>query len=148
MPPKSKKAAVDKAAAEEAERIRLEEDVRLQELKAKKERELREQKEREAFEALLNQEKPRLDDEAQEFAVKYDKFEAIIKNLLDTKKEENEWKRFLECSILPDPLNEPELNAFIDLWAEEPVGSNDDPSILLLVEALPSAEKAIFIQFH
>ncbi|KAI9342888.1 hypothetical protein BDR26DRAFT_1006555 [Obelidium mucronatum] len=103
---KGAKSAVDKAAAEEAERLRLEEEIRQQELRAKKERELREQREREAFEALFNQ-----------------------------------WKRFLECSILPDPLNEPELNTYLSLWGEEPVGNDDDPSLQGIIDALPNAEK-------
>ncbi|KAJ3024760.1 UNVERIFIED_CONTAM: Protein casc1 [Siphonaria sp. JEL0065] len=53
----------------------------------------------------------------------------------------NQWKRFLECSILPDPLNEPELNTYLSLWAEEPVGNEDDLTLQGITEALPNAEK-------
>ncbi|ORY53110.1 hypothetical protein BCR33DRAFT_845340 [Rhizoclosmatium globosum] len=138
---KGKKNAVDKAAAEEAERLRLEEEARQAELRAKKERELKEQREREAFEALFNQEKTRLDDEVQDFIQALESRQNIIKKVTSDKRAEADWKKFLECSTLPDPLNEPELNTYLSLWAEEPVGNDDDPSLQALMEALPNAEK-------
>ncbi|KAJ3071030.1 Protein casc1 [Podochytrium sp. JEL0797] len=138
---KGKKAAIDKAAAEEEERKRLEEEARQQELRAKKERELKEKQEREAFEALFNQEKARLEDETRDFAHAVESRDALVKKIMGGRREETDWKKFLECSTLPDPLNEPELNTYLSLWAEEPVGNDDDPSLTALVAALPKAEK-------
>ncbi|KAJ3207307.1 Protein casc1 [Entophlyctis luteolus] len=154
-PKPKKKNAADKAAAEEAERLRLEEEARLLELKAKKEKELREQNEREAFEALFLQEKSRLDDEQQEFMQAFETVKKAfneMKTLEDAKRDASglswmillifyQWNKFLQCSPLPDPMNEPELNTHLNLWAEDAVGNDDDPSFDLLFAGLLKAEK-------
>ncbi|KAI8618920.1 hypothetical protein BC830DRAFT_1106657 [Chytriomyces sp. MP71] len=142
--PKGKKGtknAVDKALAEEEERKRLDEEARLTELRAKKEKEIKDQREREAFEAFFNQEKDRLEEETREFLNHVESLNTVIKKITTAKRSETDWKRFLECSILPDPQNEPELNTYLSLWAEEPVGNDDDPSVQALIDALPGAEK-------
>jgi hypothetical protein len=49
----------------------------------------------------------------------------------------------LECSSLPDPLNEPEINTFLSLLSDDPLGSDDEPSLDVLFKTLPNVEKVI-----
>ncbi|TPX42830.1 hypothetical protein CcCBS67573_g10487 [Chytriomyces confervae] len=157
-PKKNAKNAIDKALAEEEERKRLEEgallflsngpalqlvaaEARLAELRAKKERELKELRLRETFEAFVSQEKAKLETETEDFLRKVNGYDSVVRKFAATKRDEADWKRFLLCSKLPDPTNEPELNTYLGLWAEETVGNDDDPSVQALVDALPDAEK-------
>ncbi|KAJ3255482.1 Protein casc1 [Chytriomyces hyalinus] len=140
-PKKNAKNAIDKALAEEEERKRLEEEARLAELRAKKERELKELRLRETFEAFVSQEKGKLEIETEDFLQKVNGYDSVVRKFAATKRDEADWKRFLLCSKLPDPTNEPELNTYLSLWAEETVGNDDDPSVQALVDALPDAEK-------
>ncbi|KAJ3332244.1 hypothetical protein HDU76_000835 [Blyttiomyces sp. JEL0837] len=147
MPPKKaggkkgKKPEVDKQVAEEEERKRLEEEARLLEIRQKKEKDLREQREREALDQLFNQEKDRLDEENSYLKEISERHTSEISRAIRSEKSQTEWKKFLECSSLPDPNDERELNTYLSLLGEEQLGSDDDPSLKPLLDVLPNAEK-------
>jgi hypothetical protein len=50
----------------------------------------------------------------------------------------------LECSSIPDPLDEREVNTYLSLWQDENLGGDDEVSVQPLVNILPNAEKVSF----
>ncbi|KAI9362451.1 hypothetical protein DFJ73DRAFT_812438 [Zopfochytrium polystomum] len=138
---KGRKQEADKALSEEEEKKRLEEEQRLQELRAKKERELREQREQEALFQIYTQEKPRLNEEADSIRELVTKLNEKVLILEEKIEAEKNWKKFIACDTLPNPLNERDLNTFISFLEEEPVSNEDDPSIDPFVAVLPSFER-------
>ncbi|KAJ3414590.1 Protein casc1 [Chytridiales sp. JEL 0842] len=138
---KGKKQEADKAVLEEEEKKRIEEEARMQELRAKRERDLKEQKEREALESFIAQEKPRLDEEIE--AIKQLSIKQTDEISAENQREqlENDWKKFLECSTIPDPLDEREVNTYLTLLSEETLGGDDEASVQPLLSILPNAEK-------
>ncbi|KAJ3188063.1 hypothetical protein HK101_009233 [Irineochytrium annulatum] len=146
MPPKkakkSKKLDAEKLAAEEEERKkRADEEARLAEIRAKKERDLREQKEKEALELLFAQNKERLEEETEKALEIIQKHDGEISQAMEVAKSENNWTKFVDCNTLPDPNDEKELNTYLSLWEEEPLGADDETSLQSLLNILPNAEK-------
>ncbi|KAJ3366849.1 Protein casc1 [Kappamyces sp. JEL0680] len=50
-----------------------------------------------------------------------------------------QWSRFLECSLLPSPKIERDLNTYLMLWADEPLEFDDIPSLTTMYRQLPNA---------
>jgi len=51
------------------------------------------------------------------------------------------WDKYLQCSVIPDPKNESDLNSFISIWRDEPVCENiHEPNTDTLEKQLPDIE--------
>ncbi|KAJ3039947.1 Protein casc1 [Rhizophlyctis rosea] len=129
----------ERIAAEEA---RLAEEARIAEARAKKEREAKEQAEREALEALFNQAQTRLEEETEEIRRVTDTKAAELNIHTRAIQQELEWKKYLECSKLPSPKSEREMNSYLTLWSETPLHEEgDDPSLAPLIKMLPEVDE-------
>ena len=126
MPKKKKKSkkALKKARLaeqkrkEEEERRRKEEEERLARIAEKEriQRELEEKIRREEEAKRLAAERIRIGEESKIFdSVKKAK-ELELKDLREKVEEKDKWTKFLECSDLPNPNDESDLNSYISIW--------------------------------
>lgn len=137
---KKSKKELEKERELEEQRKR-EEEAHLLEIKARKEREIKDTKEREAVEKLFAEEAENLQKE-----------QIQLQNILETKSNEldiigleirkvEEWRKFLECSPLPDCSSERDMNTYLNIWADESVGSEENPSVDAFLGQLKDAEE-------
>ncbi|KAJ2995480.1 hypothetical protein HDV02_000765 [Globomyces sp. JEL0801] len=94
-----------------------------------KEKELEEQKRLAEEEARKEEERLKKEKEAKELRTR----ELIIQFF-------NQWEKYLECSILPSPKCERDLNTYLMLWAEEKLIFEDVPSLTPLYSQLPNGQ--------
>ncbi|KAJ3086489.1 Protein casc1 [Quaeritorhiza haematococci] len=137
---KGKKNAEKEKELEEQRRL-AEEEAKQAELRAKKEKEMREQKEREALEAMFGKEKERLGGEKEEVAQIFQRIEAELTVITDRMREENDWKSFVQCSKLPNPQVERDLNTFLQLLEDEAPVTADDASLSNLMRMLDEIDQ-------
>jgi len=51
------------------------------------------------------------------------------------------WEKYLQCSEIPDPKNESDLNSYISVWKDDQICSNiHEPNTELLEKQLPDIE--------
>lgn len=139
MPKKGKKK--DAAAEREAEDARrlAEEERSREEERARKERDATELKYKELISAFFHHDIARLTKQIPEFESMLQERAQKLEIEMAEKSSENEWNRYLECSILPSPKIERDLNTYLMLWAEEPLRFSDPPSLTTLYAQLPAA---------
>mmetsp|Transcript_14766 Transcript_14766/g.34602 ORF Transcript_14766/g.34602 Transcript_14766/m.34602 type:complete len:667 (-) Transcript_14766:48-2048(-) len=132
MPPKkgekgkkkpSKRQLEAERRAEEERVAAAAEEARL--LKEQKLREERERKEKAEEDAWIESEKIKMNQEV----AAYQNISAARKNAIAKHDKivamQEEWKRFVYCSHLPDPKSEADLNTFLNVWDEEDVEDID-----------------------
>jgi hypothetical protein len=125
----------------EEERLRVEE----QERKIREEEELKLNEKISAFLSrvilLLIQEKTRLNSMLDEYKGLLKSDSDVLNQILGTKLLESEWNQYLECSDLPNPKSERDLNTFLILWGDEKLVFDHIPSLNTLYKQLPTCSR-------
>ncbi|KAJ3224433.1 Protein casc1 [Clydaea vesicula] len=129
----------EKKEAEE-NRLRLEEEQRLAEIRAKKEKELRDIREKEALEAIFKQEQERFQEEEIDIIRLENEKLAALAILLEERQLEADWIQHLDCSVLPDPKIEKDMNTFLSLLAQDNLIKENEPSLKNLFHLLPNVK--------
>jgi hypothetical protein len=52
----------------------------------------------------------------------------------------NQWKIYLDCSLLPDIKRESDINTYLLLWAEEKLQFEEIPTLNPLYNQIPNAD--------
>ncbi|KAI1888138.1 hypothetical protein AGOR_G00181950 [Albula goreensis] len=120
---KGKVSKADKTKAlkeEQKKREKEEEELRLQREQEERERLERERKRREKQEWLEQKDRERRGDELNELSqMLEDNYVAVTKWQVETK-QKAKWNRYMTCDGSPNPSVAQEINAFINLWREDP----------------------------
>ncbi|KAI4873702.1 hypothetical protein NFI96_023391 [Prochilodus magdalenae] len=105
---------------EEERRLKEEEEARLVAEREQQERLEREQKEEEERQRLELKDQERREDELNELRFMLVENQNAVNTWEATSKEKAKWERYMLCDGSPNPAVQPEINAFISLWKENP----------------------------
>ncbi|XP_066523222.1 dynein axonemal intermediate chain 7 isoform X2 [Hoplias malabaricus] len=105
---------------EEERRLKEEEEARLIAEKEEQERLEREQREEEERERLELKDRERRENELNELRFMLEENLSAVNTWEATSREKAKWDRYMLCDGSPNPAVQPEINAFISLWKEDP----------------------------
>ncbi|XP_062851617.1 dynein axonemal intermediate chain 7 isoform X2 [Trichomycterus rosablanca] len=117
-PSKAEKERLQKELEEQ--RLKEQEEARLAAEQENQERLEREQKEEEERQRLELKDRERREDELNELHLILEENQKAVNTWEALSKEKAEWDRYMICDGSPDPAVQPEINAFISLWKEDP----------------------------
>jgi len=151
MPPKTKKGKKKSKKQLERERqIELAniaaEEARQRELEIQRLKKLRAKEEHDLLIEFFSKEGEILNKQEEELKLIDSELEILYKNIKHEIALEKNWDKYLQCSVIPDPNNESDLNSFISVWKDEPVCENiHEPNTKTLEEQLPDIETILCI---
>lgn len=131
---------------EEEERIRREEEEKLQKERDERERIALEEKRKreEQIRKKQEEERERIQKEGLLFKKREEKFLELLAQKKAVASEEGEWKKYIECSRLPNVDKQTDINSFLSVWRDNP---NSEGEEIAVNEEFENAHEGINL-FH
>ncbi|XP_054608889.1 dynein axonemal intermediate chain 7 isoform X2 [Dunckerocampus dactyliophorus] len=104
---------------EEERRLREEEEARIQAEREEQER-LERQRKQEILDGLEAKDLERRDGELEELRSVLEKNHSAVIQYKNDVAEKSKWDKYMQCSDIPDPAVQQDINTFISLWRDDP----------------------------